>query len=148
MKVQMKMRVFAVLLVVMTVLPARADWTWNIGYHNPAGAEVGLNLLHFWNNWAFEIGAGYFNAQDSKVTIAGDLDMKYLFGSGWFRPYLMGGVGYGTGALFEEGGGVSAGAGGGFLGGGVFLKGRPFYFYAGVAAGRGTTVQAGLGFDL
>lgn len=140
-----------VLLIVFALLfarPAAADWTWNIGYHNPAGSVVGVNLLHFWNKWAFEIGAGYFNAADDRVTIAGDLDFKYLFGSSWLRPYVMGGVGYGTGALFGDGGGVSAGTGGGFLGGGIFLKGRPFYMYLGVAAGSGTTAQVGLGFDL
>lgn len=135
-------------LTLLVARPAAADWTLNIGYHNPVGSEVGVNLLHFWNKWAFEIGAGYFNAKDSKVTIAGDLDFKYLFGSSWVRPYLMAGVGYGTGALFEDGGGVSAGAGGGFIGGGIFLKGRPFYVYLGAAANRGTTFQAGLGFDL
>lgn len=127
---------------------AKADWTWNLGYQNPAGSTVGLNFLHFWSNWAFEIGVGYINAQDSRVTVAGDLDFKYLFGSSWFRPYLMAGLGYGTGALFEQNGGVSAGASGGFWGGGIFLKGNPFYVYTGLVAGRGTTFQLGIGFDL
>lgn len=83
------------------------------------------------------------------MAVGGDLGLKYLFGSGVFRPYLEAGVGLGVGATTGSNGGVGAGTGGGFFGGGIFLKGNPFYFYVGyLAAGTGGgDINLGLGFD-
>ena len=38
--------------------PARADWTWNVGYQNPAGSTFGLNLLYLGTQWGIEFGVG------------------------------------------------------------------------------------------
>lgn len=129
---------------------ARGGWSWNIGYHNPPGAQVGLNFLYQWTNFAFEAGVGSIDSKSSgssntnTVTVGGDANLKYLFGSGWFRPYLQGGVMTGVAANNDNAG---AGTGSGFWGGGIFLEGNPFYFYLGANMLR-TNVEgnAGLGF--
>lgn len=155
----MKRLILALLLT--TSIPSAAHargWSWNIGYHNPPGATVGLNFLHQWTNFAFEAGIGSIdskrtddpntNEDESKtntVTVGGDINLKYLFGSGWARPYLQGGVMTGVAANNNSAG---AGTGSGFWGGGLFLQGNPFYFYLGANVLRSNTEGfAGLGFE-
>lgn len=131
-------------------------WSWNIGYHNPPGSNFGLNFQYFWTNWAVELGVGSINSSNnnnnnnsSAVSVGGDVNLKYLFGSSTFRPYLEGGVGMGTAAASGSNGGVSAGTGSGFLGLGLMLKGNPFYFYIGAVSGNNSSgdLNLGLGFD-
>lgn len=154
---------FIALLVVLltTSVPVNAyarGWSWNIGYHNPPGATVGLNFLYQWTNFAFEAGVGSIDSKNNNsssttggenksntVTVGGDINLKYLFGSGWLRPYLQGGVMTGVAADNDSAG---AGTGSGFWGGGLFLQGNPFYFYLGANVLRSNTDGfAGLGFD-
>lgn len=131
-------------------------WSWNLGYNNPPGATVGVNLMHQWTRWAFEVGVGSAKVTDSadstaEVTVlAGQLDMKYLWGASGFRPYAQLGTGYAAGS-----GNGSAGlsVGGSAYGGlGFFAMGSSVYGYTsynlGNAAGSSGFVQAGIGFDL
>lgn len=131
---------------------AQAGWSWNIGYHNPPTSTLGLNFLYEWSKVALELGVGSIDSKktDSSgnttntVVVGGDVNLKYLFGSGWFRPYVQGGLLLGTSA---SSGGASAGTGSGFFGGGMMLKGGQFYVYLGAnMIGSATDVHAGLGF--
>lgn len=132
---------------------AQADWTWNIGYHNPPNSTIGVNFEYFWSKWALELGAGFldFGTKDRSNTatlyLAGDVNMKYLFLSGVFRPYLMGGLGLGSGTSVGDNTALGASAGGGFVGGGVLMRGHPVYAYLGLAIGNASTFQFGVGFD-
>lgn len=147
---------------------ARADWTANIGYHNPVIATYGLNLLYFGQSIGFEVGLGWIDVKSetskdsssdsstdssSKKTntslhLAGDLDLKYFFTSGKVRPYVQGGVAYGIGASTNNG--ASAGTGGGFAGLGLLFGGPPLYAYAAYNfdSSRDGFVQVGLGTSL
>lgn len=155
-------KIFLTVLALMaTTSTAKADWSWNLGYHNPPTSTLGLNFMHLWTNWAFEVGIGNIDSKKSNssdtstdsnnntsntVTVGGDINLKYLFGSRWFRPYLQAGVMVGTAANSQ---GAGAGTGSGFWGGGLFLKGNPFYFYIGAnVIGGSSDLHAGLGFDL
>ncbi len=147
--------------------PAAADWTWNVGYHNPAGSTVGLNLLYLGQTFGFEAGLGWLdvradsddskddkvNSDDDKKTggsfaAAGDVNLKYFFGSGTFRPYAQAGVGVGLGA--RTGSGAGASTGGGFAGLGLLIGSPSFYGYGAynLDGSRNAFGQAGLGFDL
>lgn len=138
-------------------LPAQAGWSWNIGYHNPPGSLIGVNFMYLWTNWAVELGVGSIDSrttsnnndeETSQLSVAGDINVKYLFGSRWFRPYLQAGVGLGTSASAGSDTGVSASTGSGFFGAGIMLKGNPFYFYFGAnALSRSTEFNLGIGFD-
>jgi len=128
-----------------------ANWSVNLGYNNPPGAAIGANFCYFWTNWAFEAGLGSVNSTSTNsgnstttVSVGGDVNFKYLFGSGLFRPYLQGGAGVGIGA----GNGVGAGIGGGFAGAGFFLKGSDLYAYFSYNLGGGGFLQGGLGIFL
>jgi hypothetical protein len=98
---------------------------------------------------------GYLNVEDKDdadndgdstekvAAVAGDLDMKYLFGSGGFRPYVQAGTGYGIGAGNKS---VGLGIGGSVYGGlGFFAMGSSAYGY--VSFNTGSFMQAGVGFD-
>jgi hypothetical protein len=114
--------------------------------------------MHLWSKWAFEVGIGSFDSKKSSsdtstsgenksntVTVGGDINLKYLFGSSWLRPYLQGGVLVGTATNSS---GAAVGTGSGFFGAGLLLKGNPFYFYIGAnLIGGSTDAHAGLGFD-
>jgi len=136
----------------ITPTSAVAGWSWNIGYHNPPTSTFGLNFMYEWSKVAVELGVGSIDSKktDSSgnttntVVVGGDLNLKYLFGSGWFRPYVQGGILLGTAA---SSGGASAGTGSGFLGAGMMLKGGQFYVYLGAnMIGSSTDVNAGVGF--
>ena len=120
---------------------ARASWTVNAGYHNPAVSTYGLNLLNIGTNWGFEVGVGWIDVavqdddsksllhvpapataesgaarrvlrDETKFTLAGGASLKYFFSSGKVRPYLQGGADFGIGATTgKDGDGKDGGAG-------------------------------------
>jgi hypothetical protein len=55
----------AVCAGLLAASPARADWTWNIGYQNPVVSTWGLNLFYIGSQWGFEVGLGYIDAHAS-----------------------------------------------------------------------------------
>lgn len=148
------MRLLAVLIVCLLVsYDARGDWSAGLGYHNPPGATVGLNLMDLWTNWAIEIGVGYigssenWNSKNNVYSVGGDLGLKYLFRSGdVFRPFFVGGIS--DGLATSTAGTVSAGASltNPFGGAGFYLMGKEFYFYASYLILNAGEVQAGIGF--
>lgn len=134
----------------------------NIGYHNPPGATVGLNFMHLWTKWAFEFGIGSVSSKDSEdwnskedkdqgktttYSVGGDLNLKYLFGSGGLRPYLQGGVGAAVSTTDE--GSTSAGTSVSrpFGGVGFFAMGSGVYCYASWLFMNASTIQAGIGIN-
>ena len=147
---------------------ARAEWTANVGYHNPVDATIGLNLLYFGKPWAFEVGLGWIDASTDKTTTkdknsssktkttggsvaaAGDVDVKYLFGASKFRPYVQAGVGVGIGAGAGSSVGLGASAGGLFAGIGLMLGSPGFYGYGSYNGDKygNTFAQGGLGVSL
>lgn len=149
------MKVFKILLL-LTLLPissyATSGWSVSLGYNNPPGAQIGANFMYEWTQWAFELGVGNVqtNTTDSsgnktnQVTIAGDIDFKYLMSSGGFRPYFQVGTGYGVSTGIGIGG--SAYGGVGFFGMGSKWYGYGSYNFA--SGGGGGFFQAGIGMDL
>lgn len=143
-------------------VPAHADWSLSLGYHNPPGSNLGVNFMYEWTNWAFEVGIGSVNVTSTDSTtnnnnneqtsagIGGDLNLKYLFGRDFIRPYLQAGFLVGTGATVGDNSGVSAGTGSGFAGLGLMFSGRSLYFYLGGNAfsSRSSEFFLGLGFDI
>lgn len=142
------------LAIVCLSSPALAvkSWSMNLGYNNPPGATAGVSLMHLWTKWAFEIGLGYAKSDTKSdtgqdiVLLAGDVDLKYLFSSGGFRPYVQFGTGYGFN-LGDENASLGVG-GGGYAGLGFMGIGRQFYGYASYNVGSGNFFQFGIGFDL
>lgn len=140
---------------------AASGWSWGFGYHNPPNATLGLNFMHLWSQWAFELGLGYVNSSENdssndtnsssnqkniNVSIAGDLNLKYLFGSGSFRPYIQGGSYAGVSAQGGNQTGANASLNGGFLGLGFFIMSSSVDFYISyITAGKGS-LQLGLNF--
>ncbi len=139
---------------------AGSGWSWGVGYHNPPNATLGLNFMHLWTNWAFEVGLGYINSTESKsansnsntsnnnvnLAVGGDLNLKYLFSSGTFRPYVQGGTYLGMAAQSGDHSGAGASVGGGFAGLGFFIMGSSVDFYISyITAGNGS-LQFGFNF--
>ena len=151
----MKKLILIAIILMSTQQNAHANnWSASVGYNNPPGANVGLNFMYLWTNWAFELGIGSVqqtttntNGQDSKTTsVLGDANFKYLFSSGVFRPYLQGGMGSSVSVTNASGVSASAGLGGSFFGGGIFLLGNPIYAYASYNVGGSTSfTQIGIG---
>jgi len=154
---------FSLILIASPSFAKGGGWSLNIGYHNPPGADVGANFLYQWSNWAFELGIGNIAVSDSNSSstnnsqssagIGGDLNLKYLFGNGGFRPYLQGGVLVGTGATVgnNDTTGASASTGSGFIGLGIMAEvGSSAYIYLGANAfnSRRSEFFFGLGFDI
>ena len=159
--IKQKMMV-GILFGVLMLLPssfalASSGWSWGVGYHNPPNATIGLNFMHLWSNWAFEVGIGYINSTDNEnssdsdsknlnLSLAGDINLKYLFGSGAFRPYLQGGTYAGMAAKAGNSSGASASLNNGFAGAGFFIMSSSFDFYISyVTAGNGS-LQLGFNF--
>lgn len=143
---------------------AMAEWTWNIGWQNPANATVGVNFLYLGSKWGFECGIGAVKADSEDTTddeerktnanlaVAGDIDVKYFFGSSGgrgLRPYLQVGVGAGAGATVGEDADAGAGVGGPFAGLGFLGDAGSWYVYAAYNISRHSNgyPQAGIGFD-
>lgn len=157
-----KVFLWASFLLLCTVKPAQASsgWSWGVGYHNPPNATLGLNFMHLWTNWAFEVGLGYINSTESNssntkansssnnvnLAVGGDLNFKYLFSSGTFRPYLQGGTYLGLAAQSGDNSGAGASVGGGFGGAGFFIMTNSVDFYISyITAGNGS-LQFGINF--
>jgi len=168
-------RALLAFVAALVATPALANWSLNLGYQNPAVSTFGVNFLYHGSNWHFETGIGWIDADasvdedddddtsgsddkdkdDDKDTaglsLAGDVDLKYLFSSGGLRPFIQAGFGIGVGARAGDGAGFGAGTGGGFFGGGLFLGSPSFYGYGSYNLGGGGGdgfVQAGIGFDI
>jgi hypothetical protein len=145
--------------------PCFANWTLNLGYHNPMNADLGVNFLYWGSQWNFEVGIGWVDA-DAKVTddkdevdkdddgiglaLAGDLNVKYRFTTGAIAPYVQLGVGAWTSAAVGDETDANADLGGPFAGVGLMLGQLNFYVYAAynVDKSENSQVQAGLGFDI
>ena len=142
----MKKRLLILSMVIYSQL-SFADWSMSVASNNPPGASVGLNFMYLWTNWAFEFGFGQANSSTSSsntttVSSSGDINFKYLFGSGWFRPYLQGGTGVGV----SVGSGASAGTGSTFGGAGIFMLGQPIYAYLSYVTTGTANMQFGVGY--
>jgi hypothetical protein len=133
---------------------AGGKWGLNIAYHNPVNALIGLNLNYFAQNFAFEIGMGGLDGNASSKSSEekagtqtwGDADIKYLFGSKTFRPYLEAGFTYGL-RLGTSGSG--AGTGSPFAGGGLMIQGQKLFGYAVadyVFQSKDVNIGGGIGF--
>ena len=163
----MKHRLLAILLGVAGFIssPLMANWTLNVGYHNPVNAKVGLNLLYWGSQWNFELGLGWVDASlratDDKdeqnksndaaaVAATGDINFKYRLSSGAIAPYIQAGLGASVGASVGDQGGVGANLGGPFIGLGLMFGKPNFYAYAAynIGSSHDGQVQAGLGVDI
>lgn len=146
----MKCLVIVFAFLVLFEQKSQANWSMNLGYNNPPSATVGLNLMNIWTNWAFELGLGSAKVEDKNdsnidvTVLTGDVDFKYLFSNGGFRPYLQVGTAYAIGAKDNA---ASLGVGGSGYGGlGFFAMGSRFYAYA--SYNTGSFIQFGLGMDI
>lgn len=117
------------------VLAAEAQagsWGLSIGYNNPAGANVGGNFIYLGSKFAFEFGVGAVEGDSDddsgSASMAGDVDLKLMFGSKW-RPYLEAGLAVGIGGGVGDEGGLGLGAGDPFAGAGLMYEGSTFFFY-------------------
>ena len=153
---------------------AFANWTMNLGYHNPVNSKLGANFLYWGSQWNFELGIGWVdgsaNADDDDddndtanggngdddddhvaAYAAGDLDLKYRFLTGTFAPYVQGGFGASTYAKVGDNSGADANVGGPFVGVGFFIGKPAFHVYV---AGNylidpdTTQIQGGIGWDM
>ena len=151
----------AILLTTFISAPALANWTFNLGYHNPPGAKVGANFLYIGSDWGFELGLGWLdldssdkdgdNDDDSTTAQAsGAVSVKYFLSSGAARFYVQAGMGAAIGAEVGDDNDLGAGLGGPYGGLGLLLGSPKFYGYAAYNIGRGDDgfAQAGIGFDI
>jgi hypothetical protein len=147
--------------------PGYANWTLNLGYHNPMNADLGVNFLYWGSQWNFEIGIGWLDAKakatddaddeendkdDDNVglSLAGDLNVKYRFTTGGIAPYVQIGLGAWTGASVGDDTDAGADLGGPFAGLGLMFGKPNFYAYVAynVNKAKDGQVQAGIGFDI
>lgn len=75
------------------------------------------------------------------------MNLKYLFNGSGVRPYLQGGFGSSASITTANQTNATVGLGGGFFGGGIFLLGNPFYFYASYNLASSSFFQFGLGYQ-
>ena len=147
---------------------ALANWTLNIGYHNPVYSHLGLNFNYWGSQWNIELGIGWIdgaaqqaedkdnngtNEQDNKIAAAaaGDIDIKYRFMTGTFSPYIQGGFGASTYAEVGDSSTADANVGGPFVGLGFFIGSPAFHAYVAgnyLLDPKDTQIQAGIGFDI
>ena len=142
---------------------ALANWTLNLGYHNPQGSRLGLNFLYWGSQWNFELGIGWLDAvvddgtansdsnRNIQTEIIGEFDIKYRFTTGGFAPYMQAGIGAYSGVAVGEQSGAFLNVGEPFLGLGLMLGQAQFHGY--VAAdyflqSRLSQWQCGIGFDI
>lgn len=155
------------LSLMLTAIPeASANWTLNLGYHNPLNSQLGVNFLYWGSQWNFEIGIGWIDADaeadddageedpdDDKVSFAaaGDIDIKYRFTTGSVAPYIQFGFGAGTGAEVGDDTDAGVGIGGPFAGLGLFFGKPQLYGYVAgnyLIESEDTEFQGGIGFDI
>jgi hypothetical protein len=135
-------------LLLISLRAGAGNWSGSVGYNNPPGANIGLNFMYLWSNWAFEFGLGNVSSNNNSTSVGGDIGFKYLFRSGVFRPYLQFGAGSGVSVTSSNSGGAGASVGGGFGGAGIFLLGNPIYAYGSYNVGNGSNFyQVGIGYD-
>ena len=168
-------RVIPILAGLMLFAPdCFANWTLNLGYQNPRPATYGVNFLYVGSQWGFEAGIGWIDVDaeadtddeadeandkddeddeddenDASLAVAGDIDVKYFFANGGVKPYLQLGLGAGLGA--DDDSGFHAGAGGPFVGLGIFAGSPSLYVYvaASTSGSRDAPrIEAGIGFDI
>lgn len=165
------MRIKRYILVIFFFLgiiptPAFANWTLNIGHHNPLYSNLGVNFLYWGSQWNFELGIGWVDADaeadddedeedkdDDHISaaLAGDIDLKYRLTSGSISPYIQGGFAAYAGASVGDDTGADADLGGPFVGAGLFIGKPTFHVYVSgnyLLESEDTQVQAGLGFDI
>lgn len=158
----------ALLPFCLTSKTAKADWTLNLGYHNPVYSHVGVNFLYWGSQWNFELGIGWIdgkaqeaedkdnngtNEKGNKVSAAaaGDINLKYRFFTGTFSPYIQGGFGASTYAEVGDDNGADANLGGPFVGAGFFIGQKSFHIYVAgnyLVDPKTTQIQGGIGFDI
>jgi hypothetical protein len=163
----MRKRLLSALALAGTCLasPSYANWTLNLGYHNPMNADLGVNFLYWGSQWNFEVGIGWVDA-DAKATddkdeavkdddgvglaLAGDLNVKYRFVNGTIAPYVQLGIGAWTSAAVGDQTDANADLGGPFAGIGLMIGKPNLYVYAAynVDKNENDQVQAGIGFDI
>lgn len=157
-------------ILLFVARPCFANWTLNIGYHNPPGSKVGVNFLYWNSPLMFEIGIGWIDVKalaededednaatdekendDLRVAVAGALNIKYLLSSGGIKPFLQLGVGAGSYVQAGDHNDLGAGVGGLYGGIGLLLGSPGFYAYASFnlhANSKDSFAQFGLGFDI
>lgn len=157
------------ILISQFSISALANWSWGIGYHNPPSSTYGVNFMHLWSNWAFEVGLGYLGSAESsnkntgtdsgtttqsQLYAGGDMNLKYLFSSGFFRPYIQAGAGTSVSlgntsnsSNNSNSPGANASLNANFVGAGFMLMGSEFYFYASYLATNNGSAQIGIGFN-
>lgn len=148
--------IFAAFLV-LAPLETLAGWSASAAVNNPPGANIGVNFMYLWTDWVFEAGVGRVSQNTGtdkngnntqSVSVLGDVNFKYLFGSSTFRPFLEVGAGSGVSATTSSGNLISAGVGGGFGGAGFYVMGSSIYGYLGLVSGGGNgNLMYGLGFN-
>lgn len=151
---------------------AFGNWTMNLGYRNPPGAQYGLNFLYWGSQWGFELGVGYVDldaldlddeddedtataeadSEEESVRLAatGAVNVKYFMARGTLTPYLQGGLGAATALEAGDTNDLNAGVGGIYGGLGLLIGSPSFHVYGCFLIGaRGSSgLQAGLGFDI
>lgn len=133
---------------------AYANFTLNLGYQNPVGSTVGLNLLYLAQPLSFEIGVGWIQASTDpamRLALGGDLDLKYFFSASGLRPYLQAGLGYGIAqATSKTHSSTDLQTFAPFAGLGLFAGEPSFHAYVALNTFADLTLalQGGLGIDL
>ncbi|WP_141732273.1 hypothetical protein [Oligoflexus tunisiensis] len=150
--------------------PCYANWTLNLGYHNPMNAHIGVNFLYWGSQWNFEAGIGWVQVdsgaddedeivseddetkedENLDLAMAGDLNVKYRFSTGAITPYVQVGIGAWTAAAVGDDPDANADLGGPFAGLGLMLGKPNFHVYAAYNVDKSEHghFQAGLGFDI
>jgi hypothetical protein len=163
----LKVQSFSGIVLASLLLPlgssSYANWTFNVGYHNPPQAGLGVNFLYGGSQFAVELGIGSVQsdanfdndkkaAKDDGVAlgIGGDINAKAFFSSGGVRPYVQAGMLLGTSGSLGDNSGFGVGSGSVFAGGGLWLgqlSSVHGYLSYNVLASTGF-LQAGIGFDI
>lgn len=138
------LKMFAVTAVATTSLSAQcADMGLSLAWGNPQQSGYGVNFISIWKNVALEVGVGAVAANigqrknNNNLDLSGDIDVKYLFATSSWRPFVEGGFRTGLGMGDS---GVSFGAGNPFLGGGVMYWGSKLFGYVGANTDSGKVI--------
>ncbi len=129
------------------------DWSMNIAYNNPPGANGGFNFMAEEGDFALELGLGIpdFSKSDT-LRIWGDVDVKYLgLSSGSFRPYIQIGFMQALQGSLKGTNDLAADYGGAYGGVGFFFRGSSLYAYTSVNKWIGHDsifYQFGIGLDI